>query len=149
VAGRAGRGEHPGEVVIQTHYPAHPLLRWLIERGYSAFAEHALREREAAGWPPFSYVAAVRAEAAREPDCFDFLESVRRIAADAAGGVTILGPAPSAMARQSGRFRGQIVLKSARRGPLHAVLATIAGRLRQARQARRVRWSIDVDPIEI
>ncbi len=64
VAGRAGRAERPGEVLIQTEYPEHPLLKLLLEGGYEAFAAGALQEREQSEWPPFARIALLRAEAA-------------------------------------------------------------------------------------
>src|SRR5690606_4530637 len=78
VAGRAGRRETPGEVVIQTHHPKHPLLRSLLAQDYHAFAELELDERRRAGWPPFAHVAAWRAEAPERRTAFALLERIGR-----------------------------------------------------------------------
>ena len=77
VAGRAGRRERAGEVVIQTHYPQHPLLQSLMTQDYAAFAELALAERRQTGWPPYSHIALWRAEAASRDVVFRFLNRLR------------------------------------------------------------------------
>jgi primosomal protein N' (replication factor Y) len=150
VAGRAGRAERPGEVLLQTLFPEHPLLRLLVTAGYAGFAAAALAERQAAGWPPFASLALLRAEAVAEDEVFGFLAAARGLAAQLAGDtVHVLGPAPAAMARRSGRHRGQLLLQSATRAPLQRVLATLRPRLDELPGHRRVRWSIDVDPVEL
>jgi primosomal protein N' (replication factor Y) len=148
VAGRAGRAERPGEVVIQTHYPEHPLLKSLLTSDYSAFATLALAERREAGWPPFSHLVVWHAEATSRDAAFAFLEEVKRIAA-AQHPVTILGPAPLAMERKEGRYRAQLLFRCAQRGPLHQLVSRVLHEVRSSRSARRVRWSIDVDPLEV
>jgi primosomal protein N' (replication factor Y) len=147
VAGRAGRADKPGEVVIQTHYPGHPLLRRLLESGYTAFAEAALAEREATGWPPFSHVAVLRAEATRRTAVFEFLAKARRYCSGSA--VRILGPAADPMERKAGRYRAQLLLQCSERSPLHDSLSSLEGALRGWPETRKVRWSIDVDPVEL
>jgi primosomal protein N' (replication factor Y) len=150
VAGRAGRAERPGEVLLQTLFPEHPLLRLLVSVGYAGFADAALAERQAAGWPPFAAVALLRAEAVAEADVFAFLEAVRGVAETLAGdGLRILGPAPAAMARRAGRHRGQLLLQSPTRAPLQRLLAGLRPHLETLPGQRRVRWSIDVDPVEL
>jgi primosomal protein N' (replication factor Y) len=150
VAGRAGRADRPGEVLLQTLFPDHPLLRLLVGEGYVAFASAALEERQAAGWPPFASLALLRAEAVGEADVFRFLDAARALAGAAAGeGVRILGPAPAAMARRSGRHRGQLLLQAAARQPLHRLLGWLRPQLDALPDHRRVRWSIDVDPVEL
>ena len=107
VAGRAGRGERPGEVWIQTLFPDHPLLQVLIREGYDSFAEAALAERRAAGWPPFSYLAMLRAEAASREPALRFLAGARAAGEDlAAGKVRLLGPAPAPMEKRAGPLPG-------------------------------------------
>jgi len=149
VAGRAGRRSSPGEVVIQTHYPQHPLLTCLLTHDYAAFAELALRERELAQWPPYSYLALWRAEATQRKHVFDFLDRVRADAAESSTGVSILGPAADSMERRGGRFRGQLLFQSTVRSALHERVTRSLVTLREWREARRVRWSLDVDPIEL
>jgi primosomal protein N' (replication factor Y) len=149
VAGRAGRRDQPGEVVIQTHFPEHPLLRALQSADYTAFAKLALEERRLANWPPFSHLAVWRAAATVPQRVFDFLTKLSRFAASASGSVQILGPAPAAMERSHGHFHGQLLFQSRARKPLHALVATSLAAARQWPEARRVRWSIDIDPGEI
>ncbi len=149
VAGRAGRREQVGEVLIQTHHPAHPLLERLVGEGYAAYAALALDERAAAGWPPFSHLALWRAEATRREAVFDFLDKLRSLAASFAGDVALLGPAPDPMERKGGRYRAQLLFQSPERARLHALIETCLGTVRTWKEARRVRWSMDVDPTEL
>jgi len=149
VAGRAGRRDAPGEVLIQTQHPAHPLLACLLTKGYGAFAELALDARRRAGWPPFSHLAMWRAEATQRAPVAAFLERVRARAAAGRGAVNVLGPAPAPMERKGGRYRMQLLLQSRERPPLRALLAELVPEARGWREARKVRWSIDVDPIEV
>jgi len=149
VAGRAGRAERPGEVVIQTHYPDHPLLKCLLDGDYTAFATLALAERREASWPPFAHLALWQAEATRREDAVEFLEHVRAAAAAERSSVVVLGPAPLAMERKDGRYRAQLLFRSAERPPLHRLVDRALHAVRGAKSARRARWSIDVDPLEI
>jgi primosomal protein N' (replication factor Y) len=153
VAGRAGRAERPGEVVIQTHYPDHPLLACLLAQNYAAFAALALAERRDSGWPPFSHLAAWRAEAAQREPAFALLNRVRaaalRLQKNIAPEVAILGPAPQPMERKDGRFRAQLLFQSVQRAPLHDLLRRTLHDLRGAAEARKARWSLDVDPLEL
>ena len=150
VAGRAGRGERPGQVLIQTHHPDHPLLTLLIHEGYRGFGMAALGERRLAALPPFSSLALLRAEAPQRERANAFLEHARdRAQALAADAVQVLGPVPAPMERRAGRFRAQLLLQSEERGPLHALLAPWLSELESLKSGRRVRWSLDVDPQEM
>ncbi len=80
VAGRAGRGDRPGEVLIQTAFPEHPLLAGLIASGYDGFAERALAERKATHWPPYSHLALLRADSPDQAGVFDFLQQAAELA---------------------------------------------------------------------
>ncbi|HEX7466442.1 MAG TPA: helicase-related protein, partial [Usitatibacter sp.] len=150
VAGRAGRASRPGEVLIQTACPEHPLLVRLLEGGYSAFAAGALEERAQARWPPFSHLAVLRAEAKERARALAFLEGVRRLALGLGNrGVELLGPAPAAMERRAGRFRAQLLIEAGRRPALKRLLDELVPLIEALTEARRVRWSIDVDPLEV
>jgi len=150
VAGRAGRGDRPGEVLIQTAYPEHPLLRCLITAGYEGFAALALEERRATGWPPYSHLALLRADSPSRAEVFDFLR-----AAEAAAGpsreprLRILGPAPAAMARRAGRHRAQLLVESPARSALQDFLGQWVAAIAALRTPRSLRWSLDVDPAEV
>lgn len=148
VAGRAGRATHPGEVVIQTHYPEHPLLQTLIHGGYERFAKDALEEREAANLPPFSAMALLRAEAHEAESPRAFLNQAKAETLPAPG-VSALGPVPAPMERRAGRYRAQLLLQAAQREVLQALLRRWVPRLAELKQARWVRWSVDVDPLEM
>jgi primosomal protein N' (replication factor Y) len=148
VAGRAGRGDRPGEVLIQTEYPEHPLLTSLLATGYDGFAAKALEERREAAWPPFSRLVALRASGTAPEAATLFLSEARRIARPP-DAVRILGPAPAAMAKRAGRHHAQLLLESAERGALHRFLDEWLPAVEGLPDARKVRWALDVDPLEL
>jgi len=148
VAGRAGRAERAGEVVIQTHQPEHPLLQTLIHGGYPAFAEVALTEREAAGLPPARAMALIRAEAPSQEAPLSFLRSAAATL-PAGSSVEALGPYPAPMERRAGRYRAQLMLQADHRGSLQTLLSGWLPGVSALPMARRVRWSVDVDPAEM
>jgi primosomal protein N' (replication factor Y) len=148
VAGRAGRGTRPGEVLIQTEFPGHPLLLSLLTEGYEGFARAALSERAQASWPPFSRLAAVRDSAATAHAALEFLTEARKLA-KAPRNVKLLGPVPAAMAKRAGRHHAQLLVESTDRGALHRFLDAWLPAVEQLQSARRVRWALDVDPIEL
>ena len=148
VAGRAGRADRPGEVLVQTSYPEHPLLQHLLTGGYEAFAAAALDERRAAGWPPFSHLALLRAEAARPGVAMRFLAACRA-ALQAPAEVAVLGPAPAPMEKRGGRWRAQLLLQSAARPALHGTLAELQDVASQLPEGRGVRWFFEVDPQDL
>lgn len=150
VAGRAGRAEKPGTVVLQTRQPEHPLLLSLAREGYRHFARRLLSERRAARLPPYSYQALIRALAAEEGAPMHFLERLRQIALEcAAGRVEVLGPVPAPMTKRAGQYRYQLLLQSTRREPLHGVLDALCSAYGEIKEAKRVRWSVDVDPVDL
>jgi len=150
VGGRAGREERQGEVIIQTAFPRHPFWSELFSGGYPKVAESTLLERQNAVWPPFSRLALLRASATKRADAHAFLHIARRLSEAAAiDGVRILGPVSAPMERKAGRYRAQLLLQSRQRSPLHQLLTTLRNSLEGSKEARRVRWSVDVDPIEL
>jgi primosomal protein N' (replication factor Y) len=150
VAGRAGRAERAGEVLIQTEYPNHPLLGLLLQGGYQAFATGALTEREQTGWPPFARLALLRAEATQAATPMKFLHAAASLArGQPVRGVRILGPATAPMERRAGRYRAQLLLHAATHGPLQRLMSEWIPALEALPEARQVRWSIDVDPVEL
>ncbi len=147
VAGRAGRRERSGEVLIQTHHPEHPLLDTLLREGYGRVARAMLRERRDAALPPHTHMALIRAEAVDADAPKAFLEAVRETGEASAGDdVLLMGPVPAPMERRAGRYRAQLLLQAAQRPPLHALLRRLIPRLPELPGARRVRCSVDVDP---
>ena len=148
VAGRAGRGARAGEVLIQTEFPDHPLLRSLLAEGYDGFARTALAERAQAAWPPFARLAALRDSARTAEAALAFLVEARARAGEPRG-VRLLGPVPAAMARRAGRYHAQLLIESRERARLHDFLDAWLPAVGELRSARAVRWSLDVDPLEL
>ncbi|MDD2894247.1 MAG: primosomal protein N', partial [Halothiobacillaceae bacterium] len=150
VAGRAGRAERPGEVVIQTHQPEHPLLQALLHGGFERCAELLMRERELAHLPPFAHLALLRAEAKDAAKAQAFLA---RCAAFFKGEsmetLQVWGPAPAPLERRAGRFRFQLLLVSAQRAPLHRALQQLGSAQQAWPERRGVKWSLDIDPQEM
>ncbi len=150
VAGRAGRGDRPGRVLIQTRYPDHPLLQTLVHRGYRAFAEQALLERQAATMPPYSHQALMRADATRQEYAQALLEQVVGWAAGlGVEGVEMWGPVPAPMARRAGRHRVHLLFQAVRREALHTLLAQLPGHVAGMPASKRARWSLDIDPLDL
>jgi primosomal protein N' (replication factor Y) (superfamily II helicase) len=156
VAGRAGRGTRAGEVMIQTQFPEHTLLNLLIDQGYESFALSALQERRDAGWPPFSRLALLRAEA-KDRDGLDAflyaaLESSRGLdeSSDLAHPtVKVLGPATALIARRADHFRAHLLIEAAARASLQRFLMRWLPRVESLPGPTGLRWSIDVDPLEV
>ncbi|OAI22961.1 primosomal protein N' [Methylomonas koyamae] len=150
VAGRAGRAERPGRVILQTRQPQHPLLNTLLRQGYRAFADSALQERCLAGLPPYSYQALFRAQAGGSDAPRRFLQAVcAAIAELGAGSTQVLGPVAAPMARRAGAYRYQLLLQSPRRQDLHRLLDLVLPRIYRLPEVKKVRWSLDVDPLDL
>ena len=150
VAGRAGRGALAGEVIVQTRRPRHPLLTALAREGYPAFAAEALAERDAVRLPPFARLVLLRAEASARAASNGFLATARNLAGELhRPGVEVMGPVPSPMERQGGRYRAQLLLRADSRTNLQAFLRPWVERLDGVRTPRGLRWSLDVDPIDL
>ena len=147
VAGRAGRAARAGEVVLQTHHPGHPLLLTLLDGGYPAFAQAELAQREAAAFPPYAHLALVRAEARQAEAAEQFLRLARGLLVPA--DVQVHGPLPAPMPRRAGYQRQQLLVGSTDRRALHAALDAALPALYESVEARRVRWSLDVDPMDL
>ncbi len=150
VAGRAGRASKPGRVVLQTHQPEHALLQDLANQGYRHFAHSALQERQAAGLPPFSFQALLRAQAPQPRQVQEFLQQlVQQLAPGLPTGVLCLGPLSAQMERKAGQYRYQLLLQAGNRRELAAACRLALAIIDQLASARKVRWSLDVDPVEL
>jgi len=150
VAGRAGRADLAGEVLVQTHFPQHVSFQHLLRHDYRGFAADALAERRAAGYPPYSHLALMRAEATNTAAPLAYLRAARAKAnALMRAGIDIMDPVPAPMERRAGRYRAQLLLQASDRTALHAMLAPWLAQCEQLREAARVRWSIDVDPLNL
>jgi primosomal protein N' (replication factor Y) len=149
VSGRAGRAEKAGEVLIQTHHPDHPLLQTLLHKGYLAFAEAALGERRAAGLPPARHLVLLRCESVTVDAAQRFLQEAVTLAKTVdLQDIDLFGPLPAPMERRAGRYRYQLMIQSKQRKKLHPFLSWWVPQLQQLKTARKVRWSIDVDPYD-
>ncbi len=154
VAGRAGRAERSGEVLVQTRNPEHELLRLLIDKGYDEFAQAALLERRDAELPPYSHVTLVRAESPDRSESEAFLrylsEMIRPWLKEAKvdNKMMVFGPVVAPMERIAGRYRYQLLLQSSDRKLLNWLLSHLRVVLETDKYARKVRWSIDVDPLD-
>ena len=149
VAGRAGRAEKPGVVALQTHHSDHPLLQQLLRFNYNDFADTLLEQRKPTGFPPFGYLAVLRAEATTDCKPLDFLQAAAQlIRGYQIDGVRLMGPAPSAMPKKAGRYRAECLLQSTDRRALHRVLSGLKGALSGLPEAKHVRWVLDVDPTD-
>lgn len=150
VAGRAGRAEKPGEVLIQTRHPDHPLLLQLLEQGYSAFAKTLLSERSKAHLPPYQHLVLIRAQAHKPHLAQQFLSEIKQaFLSQAQTHIKLLGPIPAPMLKRDGQFRAQLMLKSTDRQALHMLLSSIIDYIERHKTSQKVHWSIDIDPIEL
>jgi primosomal protein N' (replication factor Y) len=145
VAGRAGRADKPGEVLIQTWHPDHPLFTALVRHDFNGFADYALAERREADLPPYSHLALLRAESPHGGAALAFLRAARAVGKPP-NGVQLMDPVPSPMARRAGRWRAQLLVQSSKRAPLHEFLDGWVREIGTLKEAKRVRWSLDVDP---
>ena len=149
VAGRAGRAELAGTVIVQTDFPDHPVYRALATHDYDRFADELLRERDAAQLPPASHVALLVAEAHARADVDRFLDDAvdrARSVQGSADVVEVFPPVPPTMARRAGFERGQVLVQSLRRAALHAFLPQWRDAVAASPASTRVRWALDVDP---
>jgi primosomal protein N' (replication factor Y) (superfamily II helicase) len=146
VAGRAGRGDVPGRVLIQTRQPEHPAIAYALRHDVAGFIEQEMRDREEVRFPPFSRLALVRFDAVDEGQALAECERVAAIArAAVATGVEVLGPTAAPLARLRNRYRFRFVLRAADRKPLRDALLAVA----RASVNRLVRMAIDVDPVNM
>ena len=146
VGGRSGRREQPGEVLVQTRFPGHPMYQALLRHDYAGFAASQLAEREAAGFPPFVFEAALRAEAKKLADTMAFLKAAARLV-PVPESVRVYDPVPHVITRRAGYERAQLVVQSRSRPALQAFLAEWNAAL-PGLAPRGIRWHLDVDPIE-
>jgi len=150
VSGRAGRADLPGEVIVQTDFPTHPLARALAAQDFDAFAEVLLAERRAATLPPFAHLALLVAEALRREVVDAFLaaasEAGRAAAREESLAVEVFPPVPASLPRRAGLERGQVLAHAIDRGAMQRFLPHWR-RAVEAMPGRRVRWALDVDPL--
>jgi primosomal protein N' (replication factor Y) len=147
VAGRAGRAGQPGEVLLQTDFPTHPLYAAVAAHDYAAFADLALEERRGARFPPFSHLAILRAESKHAGEAFAFLKAAAGLAEGIGAPVEIFDPVAALLERKAGYERAQLLVRAATRAAMQPFQRRWKSLLDE-RGERRVRWSLDVDPQE-
>ena len=149
VSGRAGRAGLPGEVIVQTEFPAHPVYTAIATHDFAHLAEGLLAERKLAQLPPYTHVAVLAAEAHHREDVDVFLRAAhaagRALTETPRGPIELFSPVPALLARRAGFERGQVVVQSARRAALQQFLPLWRAAL-IGQPGRRVRWALDVDP---
>ncbi len=147
VAGRAGRADKPGEVIIQTAFPDHPLFRALQTHDFEGWAASQLAERQMAGFPPFMYQAMLRAEGKQEKEVYRFLNDARTAGIALQLKVEIFGVVPAALPRRANHVRAQLLIQSARRKDLQQFLRAWQPKLDEL-SSQKLRCSLDIDPLE-
>ena len=147
VAGRSGRAEKQGEVVLQTHYPDHPLLTTLLEKGYQAFAEETLKLRHNMGLPPFSFQALFKTQCRHSEEAENALSQLASFFYEQKiEGLQVLGPIPAPFSKKAGQYRWQLLLQHASRKQLQAALSRYSPELIKSSQVRLI---LDVDPLDL
>ncbi|WP_417550953.1 helicase-related protein, partial [Methylophaga sp.] len=149
VTGRAGRGKKAGEVLIQTEQPEHPFWQNLLQHGYENVADNLLSERIQMELPPHGFWAVWRAEAKEKDLAIELLQQVSGLLHQSNSSVLILGPVPALMEKRAGRYRAQLLMRSADRGALHQLIDQHIDSVTKLKLARKARWSIDIDPTEL
>jgi len=150
VAGRAGRAERPGRVVLQTHYPDHPGVQAMLRQSYSEQAESMLQQRAATNMPPAGQLAVLRTDCGDAETGEQFLQQLRDGVADRIpAGTALIGPLPSPMQRRAGKFRSQLLLTAPDRRSAQAACALLVAQAQTLPARRGLKWTIDVDPQDL
>ncbi|NKB36486.1 MAG: primosomal protein N' [Gammaproteobacteria bacterium] len=146
VSGRAGREKSQGKVLLQTHFPDHPLLNSLIKKGYRSFADELLKERKLTVLPPFSFLALFRSEGIKQESQLKFLEKVRNLLKTDNQQFQIYGPYPAPIEKRAGKIRMQLLVMSESRSILNKILKKNTAAIEGLPETRKIRWSLDIDP---
>lgn len=150
VAGRAGRGEQKGRVLIQSYFPEHPYLQAVREHDYRQFAKKELAQRALAGFPPYSYMALWRARSTDATFVMKFLQSVAgQGKRDQPADTICFDPVQSPMFRRGGEYHAQLLISAKKRSDLHRWLSIWIDKVTQSKASKRLHWSIDIDPVSL
>jgi len=151
VSGRAGRGERPGKVILQTLSPEHVCLRKAAAHDFLGFMEAELSERQALGYPPFGRMLLLRLWGTRQDRVRGAAEAIARELAGPAEkrGIRLLGPAPSPIPYVKRKYRYQILLKMPPRFPVGDLFPGLLRPLRDLAKQAGVRMEADVDPYNL
>lgn len=149
VAGRAGRAELPGHVILQTQHPEHPCLTILLNQGYHALCEVLLEERKTSMLPPFSYQVLFKAASKYPSHALNFLSWIKaQNSMHVNKIVKILGPIPSPIEKKADYFRAQLLLQANKRQYLQQACEIIINKIYKYHNLNKIRWSVDVDPLD-
>lgn len=151
VAGRTGREQQQGRVLIQTQFSEHPLLQQLLNEGYHAFAETLVKERELSAMPPYEHLTVIRCHAHHPELAQRFLAQTRQIAekiAPAHNGLQYLGPFSASMEKRNNRYHFILQIKTVSRNERKHLLTLLCEQLENIRPPKGLHWLIDVDPQE-
>lgn len=148
VAGRAGRGKKIGKVILQTTQPENHLLQTLIYSDYHAFLQQLNKERLVTSLPPYSYQVLLRAETKISSKANNFLQTIKELISNKSS-ITCFGPIAAPMEKRCGFYRAQLLLQAHDRKTLQRNLQSIIPHIEANKLARRIRWSIDVDPVDM
>ena len=152
VAGRAGRDKKPGKVILQSYCPDHPQIEELIKGSYESFAKNLLLERKSAKSPPFTFQAKIQAESANSYISRDFIKALinkLKKSKSYPKDIRVIGPLPAIMEKKSGVYRWELSVLSDSRNSLHRFLDLSQASLYNSKTSKKVRWSIDVDPLSL
>jgi primosomal protein N' (replication factor Y) len=155
VAGRAGRRSTVGRVFIQTVFPEHPFYERVINHDFDGFAQELMHERHRASYPPFAFFALIRAESPHQAKALQFLRLAKSQlqGRDARDGVTVMDAVPAPMEQRAGKYRAQLLISAKQRSPLNACLSSWLSQIKDNEAVRKlsssVRWSVDVDPVDL
>ena len=149
VSGRAGRSGDQGEVVIQTRYPEHPMFNYVLSNRYTQFASGLLKQRMSAMMPPFAHQALLCANAKNKQNAEDFLREVAGLLKSVEmDSVEIWGPTANSIEKKADYYYFNLYLQSNDRAALHQMLATFSQHVEHIKLKNKVRWYLDVDPID-
>lgn len=150
VTGRAGRGKKKGEVYIQTNQIDHPFWQSLQQQGYFDTAQAILKQREQDGMPPNGQICLIRAEAKHPSEAIALLSEIKDILSQYnQNNVMLMGPVPAVMERRGGRYRAQLLLLTPHKKNLHILLDQALPAISSLPAARKHRWSLDIDPVDL
>ena len=150
VAGRAGRAEHPGRVILQTHYPDHPALLSMLSTSYADQARELLKRRQESGMPPAGQLVVLRTDCANADHGEQFLQQLRQqCARRIPSNAVLIGPLPSPMQRRAGKYRCQLLLTAPSRKAAQAAATVLVARAEELPARHGLKWSIDIDPQDV
>ena len=149
VSGRAGRANKKGKVILQSCQPEHPFFSTLLSQGYLAIVKQSLHERKTWHFPPHAHQALIRANAEKQHHALAFLQQLKvSIEPFQSLEVVLLGPAPSPQEKRADRYRMQLLITTEKRGQLHHIVKVLTKQAGKTKKTGKVRWSVDIDPID-